>query len=105
MTTSTAPTILFVLLAGGCELAAAYIAYLGLRRVSARVPELRAPQDQILEALVMTREGVNPLLLDRVVQAVLEEWSATRSSRIAVMILVPVGILLGTAGDVIGAWK
>ena len=53
----------------------------------------------------MTREGVNALLLDRVLQAVLEEWSATRSSRIAVMILVPVGILLGTAGDVIGAWK
>jgi hypothetical protein len=38
-------------------------------------------------------------------QAVLEDWSATRSSRIAVTILVPLGIVLATAGDVIGAWK
>jgi hypothetical protein len=104
MTISTVLPILFALLSGSLELAAAYIAFRGLRRLTRRVPELRAPQNQILEALAMTGEGVNLLLLDRVVRAVLEDWSATRSSRIAVTTLVPLGIVLATAGDVMGAW-
>jgi hypothetical protein len=105
MATATLLTILLVSARGVCEFTAACIAFHEFRRASARVPELRTSQHQILEVLATTPQGVNTLLLDRVAQAVLAQWSATRSSRIAVTILVPAGILSGVAGDVLGAVK
>jgi hypothetical protein len=105
MSTATMLTIILVVTGGACEFAAAYVAFREFRRISAQVPALRAPQHQILEVLATTQHGVNTLLLDRVVQAVLAQWSATRSGRIAVTVLVPAGIVLGVAGDVLGAVK
>jgi hypothetical protein len=105
MTTATVLTILLVIAGAACEFTAACVAFREFRQAGARVPELRTPQYQILEVMATTAQGVNTLLLDRVVQAVLAQWSANRSSRIAVTILVPTGILLGAAGDVLGALR
>jgi hypothetical protein len=59
MMTLTALTVTLIAVAGIRELTAAGIAIVRLHRAIAHVPELRAPQHEILEAIATTREGVN----------------------------------------------
>ncbi len=81
----------------------AVIVFSEFRSARSRVQALRRPQyGAIHEVLATTAQGVNILLLDRVVHAVLEQWQSNRRSRIMVTVLVPLGITLGTAAGVLG---
>jgi hypothetical protein len=81
----------------------AVIAYGEVRSARSRVQALGRPQYGVLEVLATTEQGVNILMLDRVARAVLEQWQSNRRSRVAVTVLVPLGIILGTAAGVMGS--
>jgi len=102
--TKTFWTIFLVISAGLCEMSVAVIAFSELRSASARVQAVRRPEyGPLLEVLATTEQGINVLLLDRVARALLEQWQSNRRSRIAVTVLVPLGIILGTVAGVLGS--
>jgi uncharacterized protein YerC len=102
--TKTFWTILLVISAGLCEMSVAVIAFNELRSASSRVQVIRRPQyGDIYEVLATNELGVNTLMLDRVARAVLEQWQSNKRSRIAVTVLVPLGIIFGTAAGILGS--
>jgi hypothetical protein len=109
--TLTTWSVLLIAMAGVCELTASFVAGKELVATARLVEPLRrgplkGTPNEVLEVLTTHHEsGTNMLLVQRVIEAVLERFQSNRSSRVAVMVLVPIGIALGVAGDLVAAVK
>jgi len=109
--TETAWAIVLILAGGICELTAAIIAGVELHAAVRLAAPLRhgpymGTENEWVERLAVHNEtGTNLLLVQRVVEAFLKQLESTRRSRAAVIALVPAGILLAMAGDLVAALK